>query len=363
MKDKIDFNTILNFTKGKYSYNDYLKVKHWFSRVEDNKELKEKLFAQWKELIVNDNGSEDSLHHIFEKIQYTILLEEKKRNMNRSIWRYYRQAAAILLIPVLAFSLWYYMSAKSPQSITPELLMAQSWIEINAPDGARVEFLLPDSSRGWLNNGGKLKYPAVFTRHRLVELTGEAYFDVKHLNQSDFVVSVSDMDIKVLGTKFNVSAYSDESTTSVVLVEGKVEIKGKAGVFNHTLLPDEKITFNREKKTLDLQKVNKKFKEQTLNLQKVEVNPYTAWKDGYLIIDNEPFDVAVGKIERWYNTEVIIQGEMIKKYKLRATFKDEPLEEVLRLISLTTPIKYSIEKRVADSNGVLKQKKVTIKLK
>ena len=78
------------------------------------------------------------------------------------------------------------MSPKTSQSITPELLMAQSWVEINAPEGARIEFLLPDSSRGWLNNGGKLKYPAVFNSHRIVQLTGEAYFDVKHYDESDY---------------------------------------------------------------------------------------------------------------------------------------------------------------------------------
>ena len=363
MRDKIDYNTILNFSNGKYSYNDYLKVKHWFSRVEDNKELKEKLLAQWKELTVNDKGTDDSLHHIFEKVQYTILLEEKKGNKKRYIWKFYRQAAAILLIPVLAFSLWFYMSPKTPQPLTPAIQMAQSWVEINAPEGARIEFLLPDGTRGWLNNGGKLKYPSVFNRHRLVQLIGEAYFDVKHYDEYDFVVGVSDMDIKALGTKFNVSAYSGEPTTSVVLVEGKVEINGKVGVFNHTLLPDEKITFNREKKTLNLQTVEKKVEKQTISHEKVEINPYTAWKDGYLIIDNEPFGLVAGRLERWYNAEFIIQGEVLRNYHIKATFKDEPLEEVLRLIALTTPINYNIEKRIVDSSGVLKQKKVTIQLK
>lgn len=349
MKDKIDITTIINFSKGKYSYNDYLKVKDWINQAEENKEINKYLFDQWDELTKSSKSKDDSLLHIFEKVQYTILLEEKKRDQDRAFWNFYRQAAAILLIPVLAFSLWYYLSSKSPQFNTPTQSIAQSWVEINAPEGARVEFLLPDSSSGWLNSGAKLKYPSVFDEHRKVELTGEAYFEIKHQNQSDFIVSVADLDVKVLGTKFNVSAYSDESCTCVVLKEGKVEINGKSGRFNHTLLPNEKITFNCDSKSL--------------NVTKVDANRFTAWKDGFLIIEDEPFWQVVGRIERWYNTEIVIQDEVLKTYRFKATFKDEPLEEVLRLIALTTPIKYKIEKRVVDSNGVLKRKKVTITLK
>lgn len=349
MRDRIDHKILLNYSKGKYSYNDYLKVKNWFNRVEGNMEMKEQLFAQWEKLTEEDKSEDDSLQHIFEKIQYTILLEEKKRDKNNVIWNFYRKAAAILLIPVLAFSLWYYLSSKSPQFNTPVETIVQGWVEINAPDGARVEFFLPDSSSGWLNSGSKLKYPTVFNRQRKVKLTGEAYFEVKHLDQSDFIVSIADMDVKVLGTKFNVSAYSDEPCTYVVLNEGKVDINGKAGVFNYTLLPNEKITFNHKNKSLHLDKVN--------------ANRYSAWKEGYLIIENEPLGQIIARIERWYNVDIIIQDEELKNYRFKATFKDEPLEEVLRLMAKTTPMNYIIKKRTIDSEGILKRKEVTIKLK
>ena len=182
-----------------------------------------------------------------------------------------------------------------------------------------------------------------------MELTGEAYFEVNHIDQSGFVVSVADMDVKVLGTKFNVSAYSDDPFTYVVLKEGKVEVDGKSGVFNHALLPNEKIKFNRKSKTLNLTKVN--------------ANRYLAWRNGYLIIDNESLGQVVGKLERWYNCKIIIKDEVLNNYRFKATFRDEPLEEVLRLIAITTPIKYDIKKREVGSDGILKQKEVTIQLK
>jgi len=345
MKNNIDQKTLLNFSKGKYSYKDYLKVKNWCERIEENKEIKEQLFAQWIELADAELAQDNSLNHIFEKIQYNILLEEKKEAKKLNIWSFYRQIAAIFLIPILAFSLWYIASHNANQTIE----IAQSWVEINAPEGARVEFSLPDGSQGWLNSGSKLRYPAVFNGERKVELNGEAWFDVKHLDNSEFVVSVPEMDVKVLGTKFNVSAYSEEIFTSVILEEGKVEINGTTGVFKHILSPNEKISFDH--------------KSRSLSLSEVDASRYSAWKEGYLIIENEPLGQIIGRIERWYNVGISIQDEALKKYHFKATFQDEPLEEVLSLMAKTTPITYKIEKRDMDDNGVLRKKKATIKLK
>ncbi len=349
MKNKIDVHTLIRFSKGKYSYNEYLKVKNWFNKVDENQAIKDQLFAQWEKLNEGKSGSDDSLHHIFEKVQYTILLEEKKNSKKVFIWNFYRQAAAILIIPVLAFSLWFYTTTRPTQHINQAQHINQSWAEINAPEGARVEFLLPDSSRGWLNAGSKLKYPVAFNTNRKVELVGEAYFDVKHQKLSEFIVSVNDMDVHVHGTKFNVSAYVDDTFTDVVLKEGKVEIRGKTGKFNQMLLPDEKISFNRGTKSL--------------NQIEVDANRFMAWKDGFLIIDNETLGEVTKRLERWYNADFIIVDEVLKNYRFKATFQDEPLDEVLRLIAKTTPIHYTIKKRKVDSDGIMEQKEVTLTLK
>jgi Fe2+-dicitrate sensor, membrane component len=338
--DKIDYKLLNNFSKGNYSYNDYLKVKHWFTQVKDDAEMEEQLFAEWGEL--TDTPESKSLHSIFEKIQYQILLEEKNKAKNRSIWSYYKQIAAVL-IPILILSAtWFFYSQ-------PEKKVVQPWVEINVPEGARIEFLLPDSTTGWLNSGAKLKYPSEFSSHRKVELVGEAYFEVKHLDNSDFTVGVKDMNIRVLGTKFNVSAYYNEAFTDVVLKEGKVEVIGTSTDFKQILNPDEKISFNRE--TTDL-KVNK-----------VDADLYAAWTNGYLVLDNEPLEQAAKKMERWYGAEITIIDEKLKNFRFKATFKDEPLEEVLRYISMTTPLTYRIESRDQDNNGIVKKKQIIISLK
>jgi transmembrane sensor len=338
--DNIDYKTLLDFSKGKYSYNDYLRIKYWFTNVRDDVKVEEHLFDQFKEF--GGNANTKSLYPIFEKIQYHILLEENRNERKRNIWYYYRQVAAVL-IPLIALSASLYFSYQ------PSHITAQAWLEINVPEGARIEFLLPDSTTGWLNSGAKLKYPAEFNRNRKVELIGEAFFKVKHIEQSDFTVGVKDMDIKVLGTKFNVSAYSNEAVTEVVLKEGKVEIKGTTTSFSHTLHPGEKISFNHE----------------TSMLKETDVDPnvYSAWTDGYLVIDNEPLSQVAKKLERWYSAEISIQNEALKNFRFKATFKEETLDEVLRFIAMTTPITFKIENRDQNTNGILKKKQVIIKLK
>ncbi len=348
MNNKIDDSTILNFLKGRYSYNEYLKVKKWFDTAGDDDAVKELLVSQWDEINAKKEGDNESLNNIFQKIQYTILLDEKNNSEKKVFWRFYRQVAAILLIPVLIFSFWFNMNSDFGFK-SSSTSMSQQLIEVEAPEGSRVNFLLPDSSEVWLNSGSKLEYPPVFQSKREVILTGEAYFEVKHLEKSAFTVSVKDMDVEVLGTKFNVSAYDDDPFSYVVLNEGKVEVNGKVGVFNRTLLPNEKITFDR--------------KGETLKLEDVNAHSYSAWKDGLLVLDNETLEDVALRLERWYNAEIIIQDEVLKKYRFKATFRDEPLEEVLKLIGKTTAITYEIERRTINKNGVLTKRKVQMKMR
>ncbi len=342
MENEIDHKTLLNFSRGKYSYNEYLKVKHWFLHIREDKKAEDQLFEQWKKTGGSATSGTASLHSLFEKIQYKILLEEKMNGKKRNLWQWYQKVAAIL-IPFIAVSALFYFLSK------PGAVPGQSWVELSAPQGARIEFLLPDSTSGWLNSGAKLKYPPAFGAHRKVELTGEAFFKVSHREHSGFTVSVPDMNINVLGTQFNVSAYSNETGSEVVLKKGKVEVKGKTGAFIQTLLPGEKLTYNHESKSL--------------RISKVDANLYTAWTKGYLVIDNESLAEAAKKLERWYNVEISIQDVALKSLRFKGTFNQEPLEEVLRFIAMTTPIVYKIERKGYDSNGILTKRQVTIKLR
>lgn len=340
MKNDVTYKILKNFSEGNYSWNDYKKVRDWFNRIHDYQEAKHYLSEHWNEINDQEQPDEHSLKHIYYEIEHQILLEERKKARKERWLRFYQKAAAILLIPLLAFSAWYYFIGPSPTD-------NQAWVEIVAPQGTRTQFSLPDGSTGWLNSGSKLKYNPVF-KTRNVELEGEAWFDVEH-DETTFTVKTQNLDISVLGTQFNVMAYSDLDFAEVVLEEGKVEVQGIEQYFERMLSPGEKLKFLPE--------------ENRYRVRQIDTKPYTVWKDGLLMLDNEPFELAILRLERWYNVDIEIKDEVLKSYRFKATFEDEPLEEVLRLLAFSTPMEYTIEKREITNENIYRKKKVTIKRK
>jgi len=317
-------------------------VKTWFENIQNFNEAKSFLKEQWNNLSDSVSPDDKSLNHIYRQIEYHILLEEKKESKKLNLWQMYRQVAAILLIPVLVFSAWYFFREKT--ATDTEL----AWVEIQAPNSSRIQFSLPDGSSGWLNSGSSLSYNPQFTKERQVQLSGEAYFKVKP-SEALFNVKTADFDVNVLGTTFNVTAYKNDSFTQVVLVDGKVNVTGNNQIFDKTLSPGESLLVYPAKN---------KF-----NVSNVETESLTAWKDGLLLLDNEPLELAVRRMERWYNVEIIVEDDLLKGYRFKATFEDEPLEEVLKLLSVSTPMDYIFEKREENSDGIYKKKRVRIKLK
>lgn len=343
MESKITYQKLKDFSEGRYSWRDYLKIKELFASSSEFARSRDTFETLWKETTSEDFTDPDRLTGVFEKIHYQILKEEKQSARTWNLWKIYRQVAAFLLLPALLFSvLLYLFSVKTgiPQD---------SWAEIVAPKGSRISFTLPDGTKGWMNSGSILRYPVVFNDHRKVELSGEAFFDVMHRDKGSFMVSTPDADIQVKGTRFNVMAYPEETVTEVVLQEGKVEITGKTTHFSIALAPSGKMTYNR-------------ITHQT-DTSKVHTRDTAAWKEGYLVLANEPLGMVAGRLERWYNSEIILKDETLKKYRFKATFRDEPLEEVLRLLAMTTPITYKIEKREANQEGLYLTKRVTISMK
>jgi len=342
MEKHITYTTLKKFSNGKYTWKEYQLVKSWFENIHNFNEAKTLLKEQWNNLNQSDSPDEKSLSHIYRQIEYHILLEEKKESKKKNPWQIYRQVAAILLIPVLVFSAWYFFNEKAPKDTD------LAWVEIQAPHSSRIQFSLPDGSAGWLNGGSSLSYHPQFTKKRQVQLTGEAYFEVQPSN-AVFNVKTADLNVNVLGTVFNVSAYEDDYFSQVVLVNGKVNVTGNKQLLYQTLSPGERILVYPA--------------ENKFNIRTVETESLTAWKDGLLLLDNEPLELAVKRMERWYNVEIIIEDELLKRYRFKATFEDEPLEEVLKLLSVSTPMEYTFEKREENSIGIYKKKRVRIKLK
>ena len=287
-----------------------------------------------------DNAQpEKDLSLVYEQIRLRILSEPPKTiSFKRKIIKSYGKVAAILLLPLLIYT--------SIDLFFRYFHQETAWAEIYSPNGARTQFSLPDGTRGWLNSNTKLKYPLDFKENRHLDLTGEAYFEVTHNKRSPFVVSTQNIDIMVLGTVFSVSAINGENTTEVVLEKGKVAVENQETKLLTNLEPDEKLIFNNK---------NKEFQTMVVNAQQ-----YNSWKDGLLVFRNEPLSEVFKRLSRWYNVKITIEDQQINRYKYRATFRDEPIEEVIRLIAITVPIEYVIQKRTIEDQGVYAIKEIII---
>lgn len=196
--------------------------------------------------------------------------------------------------------------------------------------GEEYKVVLADGTQVWLNSESELRYPIAFVgKQRKVYVKGEAYFDVTPNKDKAFIVQAGDVKTKVLGTEFNVMAYSLDDQIEVTLVEGKVNVE--AGGNQKTILPGKQITVSKE--TLDLE-------EKTVN-----TNLYSSWKDGIIYFDELTLEKMTEKLGRWYDIDFVFEEERLKHYAFTgAVKKNKSLEFTLDFLRTTSNLKFRVEK-------------------
>jgi ferric-dicitrate binding protein FerR (iron transport regulator) len=232
------------------------------------------------------------------------------------------------------------------QTYKDAYLKKETWVEIKAPAWTRVQFSLPDGTTGWLNSNSSVKYNGNFITNRQVTLSGEAFFDVFKDKGRPFRVSTNEINVEVLGTRFNIASYEDENNVEVVLEEGKLVFNDKEMNKSYTMNPNDLIVY--DKKLMD-------FSTEVIQPQK-----YLSWTEGKLVFRNDPLDVIARRLERWYNIDVEVKGSFREDLRLRATFIDESLEEVLALLKRSLAVNYKIEKGSIKTDETYAKKKVII---
>ncbi len=168
--------------------------------------------------------------------------------------------------------------------------------QVIIPYGKRSEITLADGTRIWLNSGSQLSYPATFEGDsREVYLMGEAFFEVESDPAKPFHVITGDMKIRVTGTRFNITSYANDPTTQAVLVSGIIDaIRNKRFARSMELQPGERVVYNKQ--------------EESMEKDRVDVELYASWVNGYLIFDNEPVDNIFKKLERYYNRNILAEN-------------------------------------------------------
>ncbi|UMB52497.1 FecR family protein [Lutibacter sp. A64] len=219
---------------------------------------------------------------------------------------------------------------KTKDKTTPEEV---TYNTLYVPTGGMYQIELPDGTNVWINSESSLKYPIKFTGNkRIVELTGEAYFEVTKDNSKEFIVETNSASITVLGTKFNVSSYNTDNYFSSTLVEGKIKLTSLINTKKSIImLPGERGKIDNGKSSI------------TIN--NVDSNLYTAWIEGKFYFEKENLDRILTKIGRWYNIDIEFDDPSIKKQTFTGVaLKNKPVDYLLKMISETANLKYNINK-------------------
>lgn len=334
----IQKDIVKKYLNGNFSLNEKVELDEYLTDQEHHSEITEVLSDHWNELETAELNGTRNLNPLLDKINHQILLHSAKTSTIKMMLQVYAKVAAVLLIPVIIFSIFFYQDKINS--------LSTAWVEVHSPYGARTQFSLPDGTTGWLNSGSVIKYPSTFSAERNVELNGEAFFDVVKNPQSPFLIVTKSIEIRVLGTSFNVVSYDADSLAEVVVTSGKVEVTASDNRLKQYLLPNERLVFNNQ--------LNRAFKSI------VDVQNYTSWKSGKLIFLNDNLDEVVRKLSRFYNVNFNVQDDVNRSQLFRAIMEQESLGEVLRYMKLTMNIDYTVQERKSDHQGNISRREVII---
>jgi len=205
--------------------------------------------------------------------------------------------------------------------------------ELRTPRGGGYHLELSDGTKVWLNSGSSLRYPVSFSDSvRQLVLDGEAYFEVSH-SETPFIVSTGNMNTRVLGTSFNVEAFSDDPAFHTTLVEGKVSVElveeGSDVVRGILLEPDQQATFTRS--TREISK------------EEVDASGFTSWMNGKLEFHNESLETVMKTLARWYDFEYSFENPAAREKHFSARLdKEESISSILKMLEMTTDVKFEL---------------------
>ena len=331
------------------------------------------LMEMWEQLKSTAPGNEAAyMRHVMkykdeffvkENPEETLIEEslvEEKQGFFRSILK--RKGVVILSVAfflVLATGTIYLFSKRK----TTEAIASEAISSVATRNGNRTKIVLPDGSQVWLNAGSTLDYNnSTFNKDlREVSLNGEAYFEVAKNPAKPFIIHTKKMDIKVLGTSFNVRSYSDEKFAEAALIKGTIEVTLKDRDQKITLNPNEKISVANEEPDADSKQAKTVLvKPNLVSIPKYEVkeikpNPTyniigeIAWTQNKLYFEDETLEDIGHLIERWFGKKVTIANESLKSVHYTGNFENETMEDVLSYLKLSKPFNF----RIGNDNVVI----------
>lgn len=326
------------------------QLSKWISERNENQEAFNSFVSAWylsgHSSLITAGKTEEAL----DKVKQA-LADSKIRTL-RPFWSFSRIAVSWLVVFILGAAASFFLTKPSHEPFN-----RLSETTITAPLGSVALVDLPDGTKVWLNAGSEIIYDHAFGQsERNIELTGEAYFDVKTNRVMPFMVKTSDVVIKAIGTKFNVKAYPDENNITATLEEGKIiltSLHDPAAKESVLLKPNEMYTYHKSINKVKVganDMVSRKSKSIQEKEDKLEIMPniktelVTSWKDKTWIIESQPLGYLIPILERRYDIKIKFESDEIMKYKFTGKIQKETIEQIMVAFALSAPINYTIEK-------------------
>ena len=321
---------IANYLTEGLDKNALDELKTWIAASAENQQYFIRQREIWFSAVSREAASVYDKDKAFEPCRNRVESQKEIQSTSRrgfslsALWRY----AAVVAIIIAVGCISYWQGEVNVKDTFAD-------ISVEAPLGSKTKLYLPDGTLVWLNAGSRMTYSQGFgVDNRKVELEGEGYFEVKRNEKIPFFVKTKDLQLQVLGTKFNFRDYPEDHEVVVSLLEGKVGLNNLLREEKEAVLsPDERAVLNKA--------------NGLLTVESVTASNASQWTDGYLFFDEELLPDIAKELERSYNVKIHIANDSLKTFRFYGNFvrREQNIQEVLEALASTEKMQYKIEER------------------
>ena len=313
---------IANYLTEGLDKNALDELKTWIAASAENQQYFIRQREIWFSAVSREAASVYDKDKAFENFRNRVESQKEIQSTSRrgfslsALWRY----AAVVAIIIAVGCISYWQGEVNVKDTFAD-------ISVEAPLGSKTKLYLPDGTLVWLNAGSRMTYSQGFgVDNRKVELEGEGYFEVKRNEKIPFFVKTKDLQLQVLGTKFNIKAYNDESDITTTLNQGHVrvsDIQGRA----LELFPGEQIVYEKKNGTMH---------KRTLE----NVADYSGWKTNSLYFTDTRLDHISKELSRKFNKEIVLMDPSLESSIYTISFNNMPLDSILEDLTRISPVRY-----------------------
>lgn len=317
---------ILKYLQGNASEEEKRVLLDWLKASEANKRAYSEIRDQWLDSGSSPVANPEYVKQAFARFTAEIDKHDRKQQQMRLSY-FIKVAASVAILLVCSVGSYFAGQKQFSHSSSAEQLVINRVIMGKESKGPVT---LPDGTIAWLNANSKLVYPEHFhPGKRQVQLEGEGYFEVVRDEKAPFLVETDGMVVNVLGTHFNVKNYENKETVETTLLSGKVEVFLPGLDKSIVLKPNQRISCDKQ--------------SGAYKLAEVDAADYIIWIGDKLVCTNEKLSVVLHKMKHWYNLDIECKNGVPLNQRLSLTIRKESPEEILKLLTLISPIRYTIE--------------------